>query len=173
MTSKSKKIIIIGIVLIILTTGGGIYLNHWAKQKMQKVQLGLAEPNFPYRDYTEEELAKMYPQIKYADVATRVAPEETYAKFRQALQENNLELAIEQLSAESEKYWKNVKILTDAYQQGKFSEAYQSYPEKITKSSMYESLAEYYYLEKRGEYNLRQSINFIKDANGDWKLDSL
>lgn len=173
MTSKLKKIIIIGIVLVVLALLGSVYFNTWFKQKMQKVQLGLSEPNFPYKDYTQEELNKMYPQIKYADVETRITPEQTYEKFRQALQENDLEMAIEQLSAESEKYEENARILTDAYQQGKFLEIYQSYPEKIEKSNMYESIAEYYYLEKKGEYNLRQSINFIKDANGDWKLDSL
>jgi hypothetical protein len=115
----------------------------------------------------------MYPQIKYADVPTRITPEETYAKFRQALKENNLEMAIEQLSKESERYRENVEILTKAYQEGRFNKAFESYPEKIEKSTMYESMASYYYFRKEGKINLKVHVSFIKDANGDWKLDSL
>lgn len=158
---------------MVLTTGLGIYANKWAGEKMQKVVLGLAEPNFPYRDYTDEELAKMYPQIKYADVPTRVTPEQTYTNFREALRTNNLDLALEQLGRESERYGENAKVLTDAYNQGKFSEAYQAYPEKIEKESMAESIASYYYFRKEGDINLKTHISFTKDANGDWKLDSL
>ncbi len=173
MTSKLKKIITIGIILVILALLGSVYFNGWLKQKMQKVQLGLSEQNFPYRDYTQEELNKMYPQIKYANIETRITPEQTYAKFRQALKDNNLEMAIEQLSRESERYGENAGTLTKAYQEGKFLEIYKEYPEKIEKESMAESIASYYFLEKKGEYNLRQYMGFIKDANGDWKLDSL
>jgi len=168
-----KKIIIIGLMVIILAAALGIGLNIWTTKKMDKVALGLARPDFPYADYTEEELSKMYPQIKYADVPTRISPEETYAKFRQALKENNLEMAIEQLNKESERYKENTEALTQAYEEGRFGQIYNSYPEKIEKSNMYESIAQFYFLQKEGEYNLRQYINFIKNANGDWKLDSL
>jgi len=161
------------IIIVLAVVAIAIFGYKWYETKMKKVELGLAEQNFPYRDYTESELAKMYPQIKYADVETRVTPEETYAKFRQALQENNLEMAIEQLSKESEKYQENTETLAQFYQENKFQELYQHYPEKIEKSSMYESLASYYFLEKIEENNLRQYIGFIKDTNGDWKLDSL
>ena len=158
---------------MVLVTGLGIYANKWTGEKMQKVVLGLAEPNFPYREYTEEELAKMYPQIKYVDVPTRVTPEETYFKFRQALKENNLEMALEQLSKESKNYGENVETITKAHEEDRFHEAFENYPEKIEKESMAESIASYYYLEKKGEYNLRQYLGFVKDVNGDWKLDSL
>ncbi len=163
-------------VIIFLVVVAAVFFGYkWYENKMQKVELGLAERNFPYRDYTEEELAKMYPQIKYADVATRITPEQTYAKFRQALKENNLEMAIEQLSKESGRYWENVDTLTKFYQENKFQELQQHYPEKIIKSSMYEAIAQYEYEYYSVQYkqDLIGSINFIKDANGDWKLDSL
>jgi hypothetical protein len=140
---------------------------------MQKVQLGLAEPTFPYRDYSQEELNKMYPQIKYADVPTRITPEETYAKFRQALKENNLEMAIEQLSKESERYRENVDDLTQAYKENRFYELYQSYPKEILQETISETLAQFYFNYKENDIRKTHFINFIKDANGDWKLDSL
>lgn len=173
MTPKLKKIIMIGIIAVILVAALAVCVNLWTARKMDKVALGLAKSFFPYRDYTEEELNKMYPQIKYADVPTRITPEETYVKFRQALKENNLEMVIEQLDKESDKYRENKEILTNFYNENKFQELYQFYPEKIIQANIYESIAQYYYLRKEGEYNLRQYINFAKDANGDWKLDSL
>jgi len=173
MNFSLKKIIVVGVVAAVFISISGICLNKWTESKMRKVALGLAESSFPYRDYTEQELAKMYPQIKYADVPTRVAPEETYAKFRQALKENNLELAIGQLSRESSSYNKNVDVITKAYEEGKFTEALESYPEKIEKESMAESIASFYYFRQKGNINLKTHISFIKNADGDWKLDSL
>ncbi len=172
-SSKLKKIIVIGVVMIVLATVGGIYFNKWLGVKMQKIQLGLSESNFPYRDYTQEELNKMYPQIKNADIATRVAPEQTYANFRQALKENNLEMAIAQLSKDSKRYEENKQILTQVYNEGKFQEAFVSYPEKIEKSYMYESIAQYEYDRQENGKVFVNSINFIKNSDGDWKIDSM
>jgi len=174
MTPRLKKIIIIGVIAIIVMAVLGVLLNVWTTRKMDKVSLGLARPDFPYTDYTESELAEMYPQIKYADVATRTTPEETYAKFRQALEENNLEMAIAQLSKESGKrYNENKEALTQAHQEGRFGQIYISYPEKIEKSNMYEARAQFYFLQKDGDETVRYPLDFTKDANGDWKLDSL
>jgi len=137
MTPRLKKIIIIGVIAIIVMAVLGVLLNVWTTRKMDKVSLGLARPDFPYTDYTESELAEMYPQIKYADVATRITPEETYAKFRQALKDNNLEMAIEQLSKESPKrYNENKEDLTQAHEEGRFDKALSYYPEKIEKELM-------------------------------------
>jgi flagellar basal body-associated protein FliL len=170
--SKRAKVILIIILLLALGLAG-VFGVQWWQKKMKMIELGLAEKTFPFRAYSEEELAKMYPQIPYANIPTRTTPEQTYAKFRQALKENNLEMALEQLSKESERYEENVEIITEAYKKGRFGEIYKKYPEEILKSDMYESIAEYYYLERVGENEVRQSINFIKDSNGDWKLDSL
>ena len=161
------------IIIVLAVVAIAIFGYKWYETKMKKVDLGLAEQNFPYRDYTESELAKMYPQIKYADVETRVTPEQTYAQFRQALQENNLEMAIEQLSKESKNYAENVKTITKAHEENRFREAFENYPENIEKESMAESIASYYYFRKESDINLKTHISFIKDANGDWKLDNL
>jgi len=169
---KKIKIIIGIVILAALVIGGYFYFQNWWEIKQIKIEKGLASEKFPWRDYTQEELAKMYPQIKYADVPTRITPEETYAKFRQALKDNNLEMAIEQLAEESEKYEENKQILTKFYNEGKFSEAYKEYPEKIEKSSMYESIASYYYFRNKEGQDFKIHISLLKDINGDWKLDN-
>lgn len=173
--NKTKKIILIGIVVVVLAGLCNFYVNKWMETKAKKIELGLAESKFPYRDYTQEELNKMYPQIKYADVPTRITPEQTYAKFRQALKENNLEMALEQLSGESRGYGESVNTLTNFYNKNKFQELYKHYPEKIKESMLAESIAQYEYDYYSPEYKqeLVGSIDFLKDANGDWKLDSL
>ena len=173
MTSRLKKIITIGIICLVLAAGLGIYANKWTGEKMQKVVLGLAEPIFPYRDYTEDELAKMYPQIKYADVLTRVTPEQTYTNFREALRTNNLDLALEQLSKESIKYSENIDELKKAYETNKFVEGLKYYPEKIWRSNFGQSIGNLCYEQERDNGKFVGCTAFIKDANGDWKLDSL
>jgi len=168
------KKIIWAIIIILILAGGYWYGSQvWWPKKQLKIQLGLAEPGFPWRDYTQEELDKLYPQIRYADVPTRVTPEETYAKFREALRTNNLELALEQFYNEDKTGKDAVDSVRHFFEEGRFSELYLYYPEKIEKEYMAESISQYFYLENKDGHNLRQSIDFVKDANGDWKMDSL
>jgi hypothetical protein len=169
MTTLKKIIIVCAIIIIaaILIWQGIL----WWQTKQLKIQQGLASDKFPYRDYTQEELNKMYPQVKNADVPTRTTPEQTYAKFREALKTNNLEMAIEQLDKDSKRYEENKKDLGNAYKENKFIEIYNSYPEKIEKQYMAESIASYYFLEKRNGKNFRVHISFTKNSSGDWKID--
>ena len=176
MTKQFKIALVILLVAAVALVVGNYYLQRWTDAKMFKVSMGMAENTFPWRDYTEAELAKMYPQIRYADVPTRVTPEQTYAKFRQALKENNLDMAVEQLSRSSkERYQENKKMVEDFYKEKKFGELYKYYPEKITQSWMSEVSTQYDFSYYSPEYrkNLIGDINFSKDAKGDWKIDNL
>lgn len=173
MLKKVLKIggVVVGIIVLILVV---LLANVWVKQKMEKVKIGLSESKFPYRDYTVEELGKMYPQIRYADVPTRVTPEETYAKFRQALKDNNLEMAIAQLSKSSkEKYEENVNTLTEAYNKGMFPGAYNDYPVDIWRGTFGDSIGQLCYEQKRNDGEFVACSSFIKDSDGNWKMDSL
>lgn len=161
-------------IIIVLAVAVSVFFGYkWYETKMKKVDLGLAERNFPYRDYTESELAKMYPQIKYADVPTRITPEQTYAQFRQALKENNLEIALEQLSKESEKYEENANTLTKFYQEKKFQESLKYYPENFWKGNFGESFGQLCYKQLQEDGEFIACSDFIKNSQGDWKLDSL
>ena len=171
MTTLKKIIIVCAIIIIaIILIWQGF---SWWQTKQLKIQQGLARDKFPYSDYTQEELNKMYPQIKNADVPTRTTPEQTYAKLREALKTNNLEMAIEQLSEESQGYKENKDIIKKFYNENKFMELYREYPEKINKVHMYEAIAQYEYEYIKDGKTFVYSIGFIKDSNGDWKIDSL
>ena len=173
MSKKIRKIIIFGVLIICLAFGATVYFSAWMTKKADKITLGLARPDFPFGDYSEEELAKMYPQVKNADVATRTTPEETYAKFRQALKDNNLEMALEQLSKDSKRYKENKEDLLKAYERGEFKKMSISYPEKIIQENMYEVRAQYYFNYLENNIEKAYFINFIKNSNGDWKIDIL
>lgn len=168
---KNKKIIYGGLIIILLIIS---YFGYgFVKIKTRKVQLGLAQPTFPFRDYSEKELNKLFQQIKYADVPTRVTPEETYAKFRQALGENNLEMAIDQLAKDSKRYEENVSDLKKAYNEGSFSIIFKRYPESIITESLDESFSQFYFNYKELGEVRSHFLDFIKNQDGDWKLDTL
>ena len=83
-------------------------------------------------------------------------------------------MAVEQLSKSSRgRFNENKDYLTKMFNEKKFSQIYKEYPEKIEKSLMGESIAEFYYLYNEGGRTFREPLGFIKDANGDWKMDSL
>jgi len=173
---KIRMVVIVPlIILVAIFTASYIYVwNFWWPAKQAKIIQGLATFEFPYRDYSLAELNTMYPQIKNADIPTRITPEQTYAKFREALKTNNLELAVEQLYREGGKrYQENKVILEKSHEKGEFKIAYKQYPEKIEKQSMSEALAAYYYFRVDNGKEVKTHIGFVKNAYGDWKMDSL
>lgn len=171
----SKKIIWAGVILVVLAafSGGFYFYKAWWPAKQLKIQAGLSSDKFPWRNYTQEELNKLYPQIRYADIPTRVTPEQTYANFREALRTNNLNLALEQLGREGKNYNENKSDLEKAYNEKRFMSIYTSYLDKILEENKFESIAQYYFNYSENNVQKTHFINFIKDANGDWKMDSL
>jgi len=167
---RKKFVVWFFVVLIIAILAVGAFWGHqWLGVKKEKVALGLSEPNFPYRDRTVEELGRLFPQTRYADVATRVTPEETYAKFRQGLKENNLDMVLAQLSTDSERYQENTAALTKAYGEGRFKEIFGKYPEGIKKESMGDSYAQFFFVYDSDSKS--HALEFIKDKDGDWEID--
>ncbi|MCX6741107.1 MAG: hypothetical protein NTY61_01780 [Candidatus Parcubacteria bacterium] len=175
MNKKTKNwLVVLAVILLVALLSGCFYLwRVWWPEKQIKISLGLAVSEFPWRNYSQAELNELYPQIKNASIPTRITPEETYTKFREALRTNNLELAVGQLSKESKKYNDNVNNLRQAYKDKKLQEYYREYPEKISKALIGQSLSQYEYDRLENGKTFVNSIDFIKDANGDWKMDSL
>jgi len=170
-----KKIIIVLAVVAVLVAGFFCWRGlgaPWWQVKQIKISKGLANPNFPWRDRSVEELAKLYPQVKNADVPTRITPEETYAKFRQGLKENNLDLVLAQLSPDSSRYDSNVTAIKKAFEEGKFGEIYAKYPEKIDESWTGDTIAQYEFGYQKNEKEYAYTLEFVKDENGDWKFDT-
>ncbi len=59
----SKKIwwIIIIVIVVAALVGGVYFYKSWWPQKQAKIDMGLSNNKFPWRDYTQDELNKMYP----------------------------------------------------------------------------------------------------------------
>jgi hypothetical protein len=173
----AKKIYIIGLVIFCAIAVGLIIWRvaymPWCETKEQKIMLGLASPRFPYWNYSIDELEKMHPQVKNADVLTRVAPEETYSLFRQGLKENNLPMVLNQLSLDSARYEANVESIKKAFDEGRFGAALFHYPELIEQEMIGDALAQYKYIEIIDDKKISQTIQFIKNSDGDWKIDKL
>jgi flagellar basal body-associated protein FliL len=167
-----KKVILVLLVLIIVAVFCYAGASWW-KTRQAQIKMGIASDKFPYRLYTQEELNRMYPQIKNADVPTRTTPEQTYANFREALRMNNLDMAIEQLSKDSEKYEENKKTLEEAYDSGKFISGLSDYPEKTERSNFGDSIGSLCYEQADDTNKISACTSFIKDSNGDWKIDRL
>ncbi|MDD2758208.1 MAG: hypothetical protein PHD72_02430 [Patescibacteria group bacterium] len=169
----SKKIFVVVLVVVAVLIAGFLCWRYmgaeWWQVKQHKIALGLANPNFPWFDRSEAELAKLYPQVKNADVPTRVTPEETYAKFRQGLKENNLDLVLAQLSVDSSRYDSNVTAVRKAFAEGKFAEIFGKYPEKITESWTGDTISQYNFVEFDSDY--LHMIEFKKNADGVWEID--
>ena len=115
---KKKKIITIIIFLIIFVIvvyWVGIQINEWWQYKKPYIEMGLASDKFPFRIYTKEEMIDRGVPLEclYCDIITTVRPEETYAKFRKALIEEDFETASECFIKEQQedalKGFKNVK----------------------------------------------------------------
>lgn len=170
-----KKIYTIGLVIFCTTAVGLIIFRvaymPWREMKAQKIELGLSSAKFPFRDYSVAELDKMHPQVKNADVLTRTTPTQTYALFREGLQENDLDKVLAQLSKDSARYEENMASIKKAFDEGRFGEIYEKYPEEIEESWTGETISQYEFVEIDSDF--LHMISFIKNSDGDWKIETL
>ena len=58
MTLRLKNIFAMGVLFAILIAVLVIYMGFWSDEKAKKIELGLSDSNFPFRDYTQEELMR-------------------------------------------------------------------------------------------------------------------
>ncbi|MFA5128197.1 MAG: hypothetical protein WC457_04340 [Patescibacteria group bacterium] len=167
-----KKLLVAILIIALLVLVGLItwqfYGRSWWEIKKEKISIGLSEPNFPWRDRTQDELNTLYPQIKNADVATRTTPEQTYAKFREGLKNNDLPTVLDQLFKDSSRYESNVAAISKAYNENKFTSIYEKYPEVITSTLQGDSLAQYVFIYNNGASS--HHVDFNKNSSGDWKI---
>ncbi|MCK4744862.1 hypothetical protein KAS41_02260 [Candidatus Parcubacteria bacterium] len=114
--------------------------------------------------YTKEELKEKFPP-QHIDVPAKNTPEDVYAKFRQALLDDDIEEALEQIREESRDGYMEVFIDND-----KFNNWVKSLPEEIIKEREKGNYA-YYDVDYGTEY--KNTATFIKDENGYWQIDSI
>lgn len=116
--------------------------------------------------YTKEQLAKKYPP-QYIEVPAKNTPEEVYARFREALLKNDLEVALgEMVLDQREKY-------REIFANKEKLEKYKTLPEPnlIKKGEILGNFASYSY--KESDKATAYSIDFQKNSEGYWQIDSI
>ncbi|MEK9183195.1 MAG: hypothetical protein AAB849_01680 [Patescibacteria group bacterium] len=157
-------LLVIGLFLILV----GV---NWYLIKQREVRLGLARPAFPYAKYSQEELDKMYPQYPNENVATRVTPEQTYAKLIAALKVGDLDEASKQFVAGQQSEW--LESLKKIKEKGLLGAMIVDLDKELGKNMMSGAMAQFMIsIDKDGEKWARP-VDFVKDSNGDWKIKSL
>ena len=164
MTSKLKKFLkILGIIIAVLAVVFILFLV-WVRIQINRGNLVKWDGEW----YTKERLKEKFPP-QYIEVEARNTPEQVYAKFRQALLDNDLETALEQMSDYRKSEY--IEVFKD---REKLEEWAKRLPEEITKKDQYENFASYYYknvIDKNDK--TAHPINFSKDSNGYWKIDQI
>lgn len=160
---------IIGYYILLV---GGMFLIlagvNWYMLKQDAIRIGMARPNFPYTKYSQDELNKMYPQYPNENVATTQTPEETYAKFIAALKAGDIDGAMKNFSQ------KNYKEYRDGFEKDKRENKLEYIIQRLDRSlKLKDRLDTFagYFLEN--DENKNYIIEFVKDADGVWKIDSL
>ncbi|MFH0972633.1 MAG: hypothetical protein V1768_01390 [Patescibacteria group bacterium] len=119
--------------------------------------------------YTKEELKKAFPP-QYIEVPAKNTPEQVYTIFRQALLDNDIEKALEQIkNSEREKY---KQVFSDP----ELLKKYQTIPEvgeiKESKNATYGNFTTYTYHDDTINQNeIPYTIKFMKNEYGYWQIE--
>jgi hypothetical protein len=169
------KFFLIALAVFLIGVSSIFLLYGWFMQKQERVLAGTARTAFPYNDYSIDELNTMYPQYVNENVKTTQTPEETYEKFREALRKGDLDGAVSCCfrQGDQEKIREGLakveaKELLDNMIND-LNELKISYKMDLDN----ESRATYYYSSARGDKELGSSIDFIKNSQGVWLIESL
>lgn len=157
-------ILILGVLLIF-----GCY--DWFLQKQQRVLNGTARPTFPYSDYADSDLEKLFPHDADNTAPTIQSPEETHQKFLTALKKEDFDEAVSCCFREGDRV-KMKEFLTGLKNKGQLN-LMMSDIKDIRQDVIGSMTATYIY---SGTYNSEKVTNFmtfIKTTNGYWYIESL
>lgn len=158
-------VFIFGVILIV----GGYW---WFLGKQARVLSGTARANFPYRDYSEAELNKMYPQYINENVATTRTPEETHALFVAALKKGNFDEAVNCCFRSGDRA-KTKEFLLGVKDKGMLDMMIGDITRDFQKDMLLDTMATYVY---NGTLNGQRSggmMTFRKSSDGVWYIESL
>jgi len=193
---KSKKRKIITVVVFIIIFLAVVYLgwtqySAWWQMRKEWVRIGWAEDKFPYRMYTERELVEMGRWIgesqELINTPTRTRPEQTYAKFREALIDGDTDKATECFIKEKKEEIKGG--LENIISKGFLEDMLNDLPEKLEDTYFYTddvtgqdtrnrdldhtAMSSYYYVSKNDPEKMAQTMTFEKNFDGDWLIEDL
>lgn len=157
---------VILILLAVFFIGAILILSgySWFQSKMARVEAGTARPTFPYSDYSQEELEKLYPQYVNVDVATIQTPEETYSKFLNNIKDENVDEAAKLFSSKNKEQY--TEVLKEMKSKKELLSLYKKLPSKLEKVSCYDTICTY-------KADIDSFIRFLKDSKGIWLIESL
>ncbi|MFA7653870.1 MAG: hypothetical protein WCX97_02395 [Candidatus Magasanikbacteria bacterium] len=162
--------VVVGIIVLFLLF---LISIGWFTQKQERVQMGLANPKFPYRNYNQAELNKMYPQyIDYSGVADKQTPEQTHALFLAALKKGDFDAAVNCCFREGDRA-KQKEFLNGVKEKGMLDLMISDIT-KIDPDFKSENKATYIFdgTSKSGEKNAG-FMTFVKVSDGIWYIESL
>lgn len=166
MKNKVKKIV--GYYLLLLVGLLLILVGYvWFVSRQNLIRLNLAQPNFPYTRYSDEDLEEKFPQYPNEKVETTQTPEQTYAKFIEALKKGDVE-GMRGLFY-GNKYDEYEKYFLDDIKNNKLDETIKLFDRQLILKDDLETMRGYN-LDGFGD---KYIIEFIKDLDGIWKIDSL
>ncbi|MFH0854111.1 MAG: hypothetical protein V1891_01315, partial [bacterium] len=120
--------------------------------------------------FSAEDLEKLNAQYDKTNIPTRDTPEQTYAKLKEALKNEDVDAAVECFVEEKRGEWR--ENLNTIKEKGFMKEMEQDLTELKLELEGDAIMQFSYYTERDGK-KYGHFINFIKDSNGDWKIDSL
>lgn len=169
--NKTARIILL-VLLIVFIMLFISFSCFWYRDKQARVKSGTARANFPYSDYSLDELNKMYPQYIENTAPTTQTPEQTHAKFIDALKKGDFDEAVKCCVVEN----KQIEIrnfLLQVKNTNKLKEMINDLERDFRKESIDNEKAVFSFsLIKDGE-NYGHFVYFVKDSNGVWLIESL
>ncbi len=181
---KRKYTVILILVILVILVYAGV---KWYEGRMRLVDIGMADPMFPFREYTILELARQgkvtdyVPELEEAikDLPTRTTPQETFDIYIQALKDGDIERAVGYMrdgAQRGERDFLNSAIeergldkIIKIVEEMKLEIPWDT--EKIEKMSTGKLKVYYeYQCEIEGKI-VTCDTSFNKDLYGDWKID--
>ncbi len=152
-----KTLIIIGSIIGVILVAILIYLIQ-TRVMIGRGQLMKWEDQW----YTQEEFRQLFPS-EGTEAPSQNTPEEVYRAFRQALLDNDIEIALAQIREEKREQYREAFM-----DEKKLNEWAQTLPIKINNIEIDQNHA-YYNWDKKDGY--KHEIGFIKNQEGYWQID--
>lgn len=157
-------ILIVGVILVIAP-------YNWFLGKQQRVLNGTARPTFPYSDYSDSELEKLYPHDAENTAPTVQSPEETHKKFLLALKKEDFDEAVNCCFREGDRV-KMKEFLIELKSKGQL-DLMMGDIKGIYKDNVGSVEATYVYSGTSKGKKVGSFMTFIKTTNGYWYIESL
>jgi len=170
--SKKKKFWLIVSVVAIVTPILIFFAYSWVWDRLELVERGLASPEFPYTKYSQQKLEEMYPSHEdNANAPTTRTPEETHKMFVEKLKEGDLDGAVECCFVKDKQ--EEMKLGLQRVKDGDKLELMISDISVVEQEMMLDTIATYFYVGEIDGKKYANTMEFIKNSEGVWLIESL